>query len=275
MWKMPYHNDYTTSPVEIQDLPHDYSRSPLLSKPEVDTSAFVAYLWGIVIHVIASASITFAGAVAGGPGYASAPIVTIGLLMQLGHGLIGLLRGQGLETLAAPLLMVWPYAAVAFLGIPQNREDMSGIRMAAAICRRLTFLLMAFDIVVIPFSYDLSAHLVLDFPDSGLLTLFENPSFPHGILTPLVQLIVDTGVMYTYYDRVGIVYYQAKSVTYTFIRAFLYALAGSAYWWWIDNMQQQQQAKRQQERQRKTVNIGNKAYDVHPYGQQIKEPQAP
>jgi cytoskeletal protein RodZ len=42
------------------------------------------------------------------------------------------------------------------------------------------------------------------------------------------------------------VYYQVKSVLYTLIRAFVYALGGSAYWWWIDHMQQQQQLKKQQ-----------------------------
>ena len=70
------------------------------------------------------------------------------------------------------------------------------------------------------------------------MTLFENPAFPHGIITPMIQLVVDTVVMYMYYDSLDIVYYQVKSWQYTFIRAFLFALGGAAYWWWIDRMQQ-------------------------------------
>lgn len=74
------------------------------------------------------------------------------------------------------------------------------------------------------------------------MTLFENPAFPHGIITPLFQLAIDTTIMYMYYDSVGIVYYQVKYWQYTFIRAFLFALGGSAYWWWIDHMQQKHAA---------------------------------
>ncbi len=92
---MEQRNDFSTSPVAVQDLPHDYSRSPLAQLPVIDDSAFIAYLWAIIIHVISSASMTFAGAAAGGPGADSTPIVTIGLLMQIGHAVIGLMKGQG------------------------------------------------------------------------------------------------------------------------------------------------------------------------------------
>ena len=90
-----FRNNFTTSPVEIQDLPHDYSRSQLPYQPEIEDSAFVAYIWAIIIHVVSSASMTFAGAAAGGPGSTSTPIVTLGLLMNLGHAVIGLMKGQG------------------------------------------------------------------------------------------------------------------------------------------------------------------------------------
>lgn len=90
-----FRNNFTTSPVLVQDLPHDYSRSQLRSQPEIEDSAFIAYLWAIVIHVISSASMTFASAAAGGPGSTSTPIVALGLLMNLGHAVIGLMKGQG------------------------------------------------------------------------------------------------------------------------------------------------------------------------------------
>ena len=70
------------------------------------------------------------------------------------------------------------------------------------------------------------------------MTLFENPAFPHGIITPLIQGFIDTAVMYMYYDSLNVVYYQVKYWQYTFIRAFLFGFGGAAYWWWIDNMQQ-------------------------------------
>ena len=80
--------------------------------------------------------------------------------------------------------------------------------------------------------------LFCDDADCGLMTLFENPAFPHGIITPLIQLVIDTVVMYMYYDSIDVVYYQVKYWQYTFIRAFLFAFGGAAYWWWIDWMQQ-------------------------------------
>ena len=96
-----FRNNFSTSPVEIQDLPHDYSRSPLQNLPTIDDSAFIAYLWAIIIHVISSASMTFASAAAGGPGSTSTPIVAIGLLLNLGHAVIGLMKGQGAHACSA------------------------------------------------------------------------------------------------------------------------------------------------------------------------------
>lgn len=90
-----FRNNFTTSPVAVQDLPHDYSRSQLMTEPIIEDSSAIAYLWAVVIHVISSASMTFASAAAGGPGSTSTPIVAIGLLMNLGHALIGLMKGQG------------------------------------------------------------------------------------------------------------------------------------------------------------------------------------
>ena len=92
-----FRNNFTTSPVAIQDLPHDYSRTQLMHEPVIEDSSAIAYLWAVVIHVISSASMTFASAAAGGPGSTSTPIVAIGLLMNLGHALIGLMKGQGGE----------------------------------------------------------------------------------------------------------------------------------------------------------------------------------
>ena len=71
--------------------------------------------------------------------------------------------------MATPLLIAWPYAAVTFLGTPAKRDDMGGIRIAAAICRRAAFVLMAYGMIAVPFSYHLSAHMVLDFPGTELL----------------------------------------------------------------------------------------------------------
>ena len=90
-----FRNNFTTSPVAIQDLPHDYSRSQLMNGPVIEDSDFIAYLWAVVIHVITSASITFTAAAAGGPGSTTTPIVNVGLLSQLGHMFIGLIKGQG------------------------------------------------------------------------------------------------------------------------------------------------------------------------------------
>ena len=74
---------------------------------------------------------------------------------------------SGMETMAAPLLIAWPYAAVSFLGIPANRDDMAGIRIAAAICRRVAYVLMAYGMIAVPFSFMLSAHMVLDYPGAA------------------------------------------------------------------------------------------------------------
>jgi hypothetical protein len=92
-----FRNNFTTSPVAVQDLPHDYSRSQLMNEPVIEGSDFIAYLWAVVIHVITSASITFTAAAAGGPGSTTTPIVNVGLLSSLGHVFIGLLKGQGNE----------------------------------------------------------------------------------------------------------------------------------------------------------------------------------
>ena len=78
--------------------------------------------------------------------------------------------------------------------------------------------------------------------DCGLMTLFENPAFPHGFVTPLIQAIVDTVIMYIYYDSLNVVYYQVKYWQYTLIRAALFGVCGAAYWWWIDHMQQKHAA---------------------------------
>ena len=93
--------------------------------------------------------------------------------------------------MAAPLLIAWPYAAVSFLGTPANRDDMSGIRIAAAICRRATFVLMAFGMIAVPFSFRLGAHLVLDFPGiSSVLACGGNIQVPR--LMPSLLMIMQT-----------------------------------------------------------------------------------
>lgn len=97
MWR-GLRNNYTTTPVmgDFGLMPHDYSRSQLPSCPSIeDTSPVIAYLWAIIVHVISSASMTFAGAAAGGPGANSTPIVNLGLLMQVGHAAVGLMKGHG------------------------------------------------------------------------------------------------------------------------------------------------------------------------------------
>ena len=80
--------------------------------------------------------------------------------------------------MAAPLLIAWPYAAVSFLGTPANRDDMSGIRIAAAICRRATYVLMACGMIAVPFSFRLSAHLVLDYPGTSCLPVSGDDFHP-------------------------------------------------------------------------------------------------
>jgi hypothetical protein len=91
-----YRNSYSTSPVIRQDLPHDYSRSPFIREPIIEDMDFVVYAWSILISVLSSASMTYAGAAAGGADIAAkTPIIAILGFMNLGHALISLMRGQG------------------------------------------------------------------------------------------------------------------------------------------------------------------------------------